>query len=42
MKIASLQKIERIYCWRGDVKGGEQGTSQDETEVWWGQLIEID
>ena len=39
-KITSLQKIEHTYCWRGDGKGGEQGTSEDTTEEWQGQGID--
>ena len=39
-KITSLHKIEHTYCWRGDGKGGEQGTSEDTTEEWQGQGID--
>ena len=42
MKITIWHKRERVYCRRGDGKGGKQGTSEDVTEGGQGQKIERD
>ena len=42
MKIASWQKIERIYHQACDGWGWKLRTSEYVNEGWWGQWIEID
>ena len=41
-EITPRQKIDCIYCQRGDGKICDQGTSEDATEVLWRQEIDQD